>query len=137
MQKTFDFYSLTFGAKHKISEEAALRERDEIRNTKEVYQLEKFDPLSQQWTKFHIISCNNNSLICDDYIHLYGKDTGGSWAVDFSIANIDIDGWTYAFDLASLAKNGTGEAKPKWNSYVRRRKWKFEDSSGVRTVFNG
>ena len=52
------------------------------------------------------------------------------WSVDFSIQNIDADGWTYGYDFPTLNK-GKGERAAKWNSYVRRRKWRFLEAKGA------
>ena len=51
------------------------------------------------------------------------------WSVDFSLSDIDAEGWTYGYDSLTLNK-GKGDRQAKWNSYVRRRKWRFTDSSG-------
>ena len=50
-----------------------------------------------------------------------------SWMIDYNLSGIDAEGWTYAKDFASLNKTGAGDAKPAWNSYVRRRKWRFHE----------
>jgi len=51
------------------------------------------------------------------------------WKIDYNQTSIDGDGWTYAFDFATLNKTGAGENAAKWNTYVRRRKWKYTESS--------
>ena len=51
------------------------------------------------------------------------------WSVDYSLADIDAEGWTYGYDFATLNK-GKGDRQAKWNSYVRRRKWRFTELSG-------
>ena len=51
------------------------------------------------------------------------------WSVDFSLSEIDAEGWTYGYDFASLNK-GKGERQAKFTSYVRRRKWRFAEQSG-------
>jgi hypothetical protein len=51
------------------------------------------------------------------------------WQVDYSIAEIDAEGWTYGYDFGALNK-GKGERSAKWNSYVRRRKWRFTEGVG-------
>ena len=51
--------------------------------------------------------------------------------IDYPLAGIDAEGWTYAYDFPTLNKSGAGEAKPAWNSYVRRRKWKYHEKKGT------
>jgi len=62
---------------------------------------------------------------------IFGKggaaQADSSWMIDYSLAGIDAEGWTYAKDFPSLNKTGAGDAKPAWNSYARRRKWRFHD----------
>lgn len=52
------------------------------------------------------------------------------WAVDYSMPGTDEAGWTYAFDFATLNKQTVGEPTPGWNSFARRRKWRYNDESG-------
>ena len=33
------------------------------------------------------------------------------WIIDFSLAGIDAEGWTYAYDFAYLNKHGAGEVR--------------------------
>jgi hypothetical protein len=71
-------------------------------------------------------------MSCDDIFDpdLQAEMQNSRWMVDFSLNSIDSDGWTYAFDFATLNKTGAGDIAPKWNSYVRRRKWRYVDKSG-------
>ena len=34
-----------------------------------------------------------------------------------------------AYDFLTLNKSGAGDSAPKWNSYVRRRKWRYIEKS--------
>merc|ERR1712000_485550 len=61
-----------------------------------------------------------------------GGAVGGGhtkWDIDFGFAGIDREGWTYANDFAYLNKHGAGTPEPAWNSYARRRKWKYSEKS--------
>lgn len=57
------------------------------------------------------------------------KSPDTSWMIDYSLSGLDSEGWTYAKDFNYLNNKGTGESSPKWNSYVRRRKWRHHDKS--------
>lgn len=56
---------------------------------------------------------------------IVAKMEKGTWIVDYSQSEIDGEGWTYGFDFGSLNKDGIGESSPKFNSFVRRRKWRY------------
>jgi hypothetical protein len=58
------------------------------------------------------------------------KNPDSNWLIDFSQSGIDAEGWTYASDFNYLNTKGAGEAGAKWNSYVRRRKWKYVEKGG-------
>jgi hypothetical protein len=66
-------------------------------------------------------------MTCEDLFDpaLQESIPNSKWAVDFSLASIDAEGWTYANTFSSLNKSGAGESSAKWNSYVRRRKWRY------------
>lgn len=73
--------------------------------------------------------CTDPSLSCDDLFDPAIQETveNSQWQVDFTLVGIDAEGWTYAYDFATLNKTGAGDSSPKWNSYVRRRKWRLVD----------
>lgn len=123
------------GKKRSALREAAteISERNHEKNAatkvKEVFQHEKYDTLTRTWKKVSLVLCTDPTMECDDLFDpaLQESITNSSWQVDFSVGNIDADGWTYAYDFSTLNKTGTGESAPKWNSYVRRRKWRFTE----------
>jgi len=73
--------------------------------------------------------CTDPSLTCDDLFDPSIQESveNSIWSVDFTLVGIDAEGWTYAYDFATLNKTGAGDMAPKWNSYVRRRKWRMTD----------
>jgi hypothetical protein len=92
---------------------------------KEVYEQEKFDPLSRHWKQSGQVLCTDPTVSAGDVFDPNLQTADSSWAVDYSMPNIDAEGWTYAYDFNTLNKNSSaGESQPKWNTYVRRRKWK-------------
>ena len=99
---------------------------------KEVFQHEKFDLLTRQWQENGMVLCTDTSIPCNDVFDPVQAEQmeNSRWIVDFTLSGIDSDGWTYAFDLKTLNKVGSGDAAPKWNSYVRRRKWRMVDRTG-------
>eukprot|EP01038_Epipyxis_sp_PR26KG_P005192 gene5192-7226_t len=112
------------------------RSKEEHSKVKEVFQHEKYDSITRTWKKAGLVLCFNTQVAADDIFDPYIQESLGqasSWKVDFSLAGIDAEGWTYAYDFAALNKNGAGDKEPKWNSYVRRRKWKFHEKSSVLT----
>jgi hypothetical protein len=113
--------------------EIADRSVQEHSKIKEVFQHEKYDTLTRKWKKAGLVLCTDTSVSCDDVFDpaLQESIENSKWSVDFSLSGIDAEGWTYAYDFATLNTTGVGDATPKWNSYVRRRKWRFvEKNSG-------
>lgn len=76
-----------------------------------------------------MVLCTDPSVSCDDVFDpaIQESITSSRWQVDFSLNNIDAEGWTYAYDFATLNRIGAGDSKPTMNSYVRRRKWRFTE----------
>ncbi len=111
------------------SNEIAERNMTDHGKVKEVFQHEKFDSLSQKWKKAGLVLCTDPTVSCDDVFDPAQQESieNSRWAIDFSLAGIDAEGWTYAYDFATLNKSGAGDSTPKWNSYVRRRKWRYVD----------
>jgi hypothetical protein len=111
--------------------EIAERNQTEYSKVKEVFQHEKFDNLTRTWKKAGLVLCSDPAISCDDVFDPAEQATltNSKWQVDFSLAGIDIEGWTYAYDFARLNKVGAGDPAPKWDSYVRRRKWRYVDGN--------
>jgi hypothetical protein len=109
--------------------EIAERNQQEFSKVKEAFQHEKFDSITRTWKKAGLVLCTDPNVSCDDLFDpaLQENVENTRWQVDFSLAGIDSEGWTYAYDFAALNKNGAGDKEPKWNSYVRRRKWRYVD----------
>lgn len=140
LQSRFDRWAGNWlgGKKSAALREAAaeINERNVNEHTKikEVFQHEKFDSLSRTWKKAGLVLCTDPSVSCDDVFDPALQETleKSSWSVDFSLQGIDAEGWTYAYDFATLNKVGAGDKEPKWNSYVRRRKWRYvEQRAGM------
>lgn len=92
-----------------------------------MFQQEKLNSLTRTWKKSGLVLCTDTAITCEDLFDPSIQESleDSRWQVDFSLASIDADGWTYAYDFATLNKNGAGDDAPKWNSYVRRRKWRY------------
>lgn len=115
------------------SAEIALRNQEEHSKVKEVFQHEKYDGINRTWKRAGLVLCNDTSVSCTDVFDPAIQEgvENSHWMVDFTLSGIDAEGWTYAYDFASLNKSGAGDPAPKWNSYVRRRKWRFVDKGGA------
>ncbi len=113
--------------------EIAIRNQEEHSKVKEVFQHEKYDGISRTWKKAGLVLCNDTAISCNDVFDPAIQEgvENSHWVVDFTLSGIDAEGWTYAYDFAALNKNGAGDMAPKWNSYVRRRKWRFVDKGGA------
>jgi hypothetical protein len=129
-------------AKHEI----AMNNSTEIPTVRQVFENEKYDTLGGKWKASGVVLCTDptqstqifNPSKARDGIKQVGVD-GLAWMIDYSLSEVDPEGWTYAYDFASLIKNGTGEATMKWNTYVRRRKWVLEEkkASATSTTIGG
>ena len=85
------------------------------------------------WKPSGFALCSNPTLAAPELFDpaLISSQPGESnWIVDYSLSGIDAEGWTYAYDFDTLNKKGLGEASAKWNTYVRRRKWRYHDKRG-------
>jgi len=140
LQSRFDRWAGNWlgGKKNAALREAASeileRNNTEYTKVKEVFQHEKFDTLSRTWKRAGLVLCTDPSISCDDVFDpaLQESLDKSPWQIDFSLSGIDAEGWTYAYDFATLNKTGAGEKEPKWNCYVRRRKWRYvEQRSGT------
>ena len=113
--------------------EIAARNSEEHSKIKEVFEQEKFEALSRVWKPSGFALCSNPTLAAPELFDpaLISSQPGESnWIVDYSLSGIDAEGWTYAYDFDTLNKKGLGEASAKWNTYVRRRKWRYHDKRG-------
>mmetsp|Transcript_611 Transcript_611/g.1198 ORF Transcript_611/g.1198 Transcript_611/m.1198 type:complete len:353 (+) Transcript_611:114-1172(+) len=119
-------------AMKEASEEIAERSKEEHSKVKEVFQHQKYDSIARKWRKNGLVLCNDPTLSCDDVFDPKAAEQAENsrWAIDFSLAGIDAEGWTYANSYSVLNKTGAGEPSPQWNSYVRRRKWRYVDRQG-------
>lgn len=137
LQSKFDRWAGNWlgGKKSKAMKEAAQeiteRNQQDHSKIKEVFQHEKFDSISQKWKKAGLVLCTDPSVTCEDLFDPAIQESieNSKWAVDFSLTGIDAEGWTYSYDFATLNKCGVGDSVAKWNSYVRRRKWRFVDKA--------
>jgi hypothetical protein len=137
LQAKFDAWAGNwFGGKRRTAAKEASNEiksmsQSEHFTIKEVFQHEKYDVLSRTWQEHGMVLCTDTSIACNDVFDPVAAEQmeNSRWIVDFTLTGIDAEGWTYAFDLKSLNKTGCGEPAPKWNSYVRRRMWRFVDKS--------
>lgn len=94
---------------------------------KEVYENEKFDSLTRTWKPAGKVLVTDPNVGANDIFDPSIQTSDSSWSVDYSFTpKIDAEGWTYGYDFPTLNKNiNSGEGAPKWNTYVRRRKWKY------------
>jgi hypothetical protein len=145
LQNRFDRWAGNWlgGKKNKAfkeaSQEISERNNTEYSKVKEVFQHDKYDSISRTWKKAGLALCTDPNVQCDDLFDPTEQErlTNSKWQVDFSLTGIDAEGWTYAYDFATLNKVGAGDPAPKWNSYVRRRKWRYVDkASGNGTDLN-
>eukprot|EP01032_Pedospumella_encystans_P013203 gene13203-15214_t len=138
LQSKFDAWAGNWlgGKRRAAMNEAAAeiqeRSKEEHGRIKEVFQHEKYDSIGRSWKPNGLVLCTDPNVSCNDVFDpaTAERTENSRWIIDFSLAGIDADGWTYAYDYATLNKSGAGDAVPKWNSYVRRRKWRFVDRSG-------
>ena len=138
LQSKFDAWAGNWlgGKRRAAMNEAAAeiqeRSKEEHGKIKEVFQHEKFDSFGRNWKRHGLVLCTDPNVSCNDVFdpETAERTENSRWIIDFSLAGIDADGWTYAYDFSSLNKSGAGDSAPKMNSYVRRRKWRFVDRSG-------
>lgn len=136
LQDKFDIWSGSlFGigkrkANAEAAQEIATKNLEEMNNVKEVFENEKYDLLSRTWRPSAMTLCSNPATKAPQLFDPNNQASmeNSRWSIDFSLTGIDIEGWTYAADMAYLNKHGAGSAKGAWNSYARRRKWKYTDT---------
>ena len=133
MQATFDNWAGSgFGGKKTSLKEAAAeiaqRENEESYNIKEVFEHEQYTSISGKWKSAGFALCSDPTVSAPSDLFDPSLQTQDSnWMIDYSLAGIDVEGWTYAYDFATLNKTGAGKASADWNCYVRRRKWRLND----------
>jgi len=138
LQAKFDAWAGNwFGGKRRAAmNEAAAeiqeRSKEDHFRIKEVFQHEKFDAFSRTWKRHGLVLCTDPTVACNDVFdpETAQQTENSRWIIDYSLAGIDPDGWTYAYDFNSLNRSGAGDNAPKLNSYVRRRKWRHVDRNG-------
>jgi hypothetical protein len=108
------------------------KQNDDSLKLKEVFENQKYDSLTRTWKSAGLVHCTDPKREAPDLFDPTNDAAmvNSKWAVDFSLAGIDAEGWTYAYDFATLNKSGIGSAESKWNTYVRRRKWKLTEKTG-------
>jgi len=138
LQTKFDFWAGNWiGGKKRAAMAEAAQEIDQNNKTdhskvREVFQHEKYHAFSSTWKFDGLVLCNNPAVAAPPIFDPNASQPDTRWSIDYSLAGIDAEGWTYATDFNYLNKHGVGDSAPKWNSYVRRRKWKFsEKNSGT------
>ncbi len=133
LQSRFDRWAGNwFGGKKNAAlkeaqQEIAEAQKSEHSKIKEVFQHEKYEALSRTWKSQGFVLCNTPTVAAPDIFDPASQTADSCWKVDYNLAGIDPEGWTYAYYFATLNKVGSGDPAPKWNSYVRRRKWKYEE----------
>mmetsp|Transcript_13662 Transcript_13662/g.23990 ORF Transcript_13662/g.23990 Transcript_13662/m.23990 type:complete len:355 (-) Transcript_13662:203-1267(-) len=138
LQSKFDAWAGNWlgGKRRAAMNEAAAeiqeRSKEEHGRIKEVFQHEKFDAFSRTWKRHGLVLCTDPTVACNDVFdpETAQQTENSRWIIDYSLAGIDPDGWTYAYDFNSLNRSGAGDNAPKLNSYVRRRKWRHVDRNG-------
>lgn len=95
----------------------------------EVFENSEYNSMSRKWKFKGLFLTTPDGAPAPDLFDpkLQASIPDTRWSVDFSIAEIDAEGWTYGYDFATLNK-GKGERSAKWNTYVRRRKWRFTEA---------
>lgn len=133
MQKKFDLWAFNWlgGKKNNALKEAAAEiqsaEYKQQLKTKEVYEQEKYSSVKRKWKSCGLVLVSDPSISADNIFDPKIQGAGTSWVVDYQALNVDAEGWTYSYDFSTLNKNGTGLNKHGFNTYVRRRKWKYTD----------
>jgi hypothetical protein len=129
------------------------RSEEGLSSIKEVYENEKYDSIARTWRPVSLVLVSDptkEANIFDPVEQVKSADS--PWLIDYSLSGVDAEGWTYAKDLNQLINRGCvppyhllcvpidcylllsvrgrfGEAVPRWNSYVRRRKWRHVDKT--------
>ena len=111
---------------------------ESLRAIKEVFEHSTYSKMSRKWKSAGLYLCNAPDTAAPDLFDpsLQGSIADTRWSIDYSLTGIDAEGWTYAYDFGYLNKHGAGDSSAQWNSYVRRRKWKYTEASGKSEAIN-
>jgi len=137
LQNTFDKWAGNWwGGKKKaaINEanaEIAQRNAEEMSKVKEVFEHETFHTTSRVWKASGLYLCTDSSVRAPDLFDPASQTAESNWMIDFGMTGIDAEGWTYAYDFATLNKPPFGKPTADWNCYVRRRKWRFHEKKAA------
>jgi hypothetical protein len=134
LQTKFDAWAGNWfgGKKRSAMKEAAAeikeRNKEDQSKIKEVFQHQS-KGFTGGWKNDGLYLCTDTGISCNDLFDpdQVEKQESSRWLIDFSLAGIDAEGWTYASSFSLLDKHGAGDPAPRWNSYSRRRKWRFVD----------
>jgi hypothetical protein len=137
LQSNFDFWAGNWSGTKKSAagQEAknyiAAQSDNKGLHVSDIYEQQKYHSMGRSWKKHNFVQVSNTSTevipAFDPELSYVNKIS--AWKVDFSLPNIDPEGWTYSADFKSLDTNGSGISTPVWNSYVRRRKWRHENKT--------
>lgn len=133
LQNTFDKWAGNwFGGKKRdamkeAAAEIAQRTQEELSKAKEVFEHEKFDSLSRTWKACGFVLCSAPTIEAPQVFDPAAQTPESNWMIDYSLSGIDAEGWTYAYDFASLNRTGAGRPAAAWDTYVRRRKWRYHE----------
>lgn len=145
LQDRFDKWSGNlFGARKREAIKQAniqisIKSHAETLKVKEVYENEKYDLLSRKWKPDGMVLCSDPTIAAPALFDplLYSKAIGSNgsnfaagWKIDFTVIGLDAEGWTYAKNYKTLNKRGKSFSSCGLTTYVRRRKWKFEEKKG-------
>lgn len=141
LQTTFDSWAGNWlGGKKKKAYKDAEREiqnahEKSLMKVKEVFEQQNYKKLTRTWGDSKLVLCSNTTVSADQIFNPAIQSADSNWSVDYTMTNIDPEGWTYGYDFNTLDKSPTsGDSTMKWNSYVRRRKWKYSEKSLVSDV---
>jgi hypothetical protein len=123
LQNRFDIWAGNwFGGKKRAAlqeaaAEIAARDKEEFGQIKEVFENEKYDRFARVWKPAGLVLCTNPTVEAPRIFDpaTQSKIADSSWIIDFSLTNIDAEGWTYGGDFGSLNSKGSG-TRTKENS---------------------
>ena len=134
LQSTFDNWAGNWwGGKKKqalkeAASEIAMRDKEELYNLKEVFEHETYNNMSRTWKTAGLVLVTDPTVAApNELFDPAAQGPESAWMIDYSLTGIDVEGWTYAYDFATLNKSGAGKPAADWNCYVRRRKWRYND----------
>jgi hypothetical protein len=149
LQNTFDAWAgnwMGFGrrkankqAKKAIEKDSYTSEESRVR---EIFECENRSYLNRSWNSCGIYDASRPNRLVEgmfDKRHLDCGPGGSMWVVDYSVGDIDSEGWTYAHNSKTLAdSNGCGRDTPNiWTTFFRRRKWVAKQNIKKKNVITG